>query len=462
VKPAALPKGGVPETRRLKWPSPRFYFTGSEKMMIIRKMTEQDDMAVSQIVSACYRIIAEPDGITLDQRDRLIAERCQPEHMAINRARYTCHVADSDGSVVGFIASSGSDIEELFVHPKHHRRGIATALFRKAEADGEHSVLTVGTTGYGIPFYKAMGMCITGKRLVTFGPLEGKELIQLEKRRPIHTSESIVAKRAKLSKVNVGSKRMKPDYPILEHDGKEPSLIEPSEVLRPVEGMPERCVLPIYHQVIESLRAQSRLTHVTDLGSSMGPLPVFRIEHEGQSVAVAHPGMCAPFVAAFLEELIAFGCRKFVACGSAGVLDKTLARGTVVIPNAAVRDEGASYHYVAPEREIQVDPAVLSIQESIIKDRGIPYRVGKTWTTDAIYRETRSRIARRKAEGCLTVEMECSAFLAVAEFRGVKFGQFLATGDDVSGSEWDPRHTAEHRSFPETLFWLSVEACLKL
>jgi uridine phosphorylase len=255
---------------------------------------------------------------------------------------------------------------------------------------------------------------------------------------------------------------MKTKYPILEHDGGEEALIEPSKILQPVEGMPEHCVLPIYHQVIESLKAQSRLTLVTNICSSLGPFPVYRIEHEGQPVAVAHPGMCAPFVAAFMEELIAFGCRKFVACGAAGVLDGALARGAVVIPNAAVRDEGASYHYVPPGREIDVDPEIVSIEESVLKAHNIPYCVGKTWTTDAIYRETRSRIARRKAEGCLTVEMECSAFLAVARFRGVKFGQLLEISDDVSGGEWDARHGDEHQSFPETLFWLSVESCLKL
>jgi len=255
---------------------------------------------------------------------------------------------------------------------------------------------------------------------------------------------------------------METDYPILEHDGDEESLIEPSKILRPVAGMPERCVLPIYHDVIESLKEQSQLTHVTNLRSAMGPLPVFRIEHNGESVAVAHPGIGAPLAAGFLEELIAFGCRKFIACGAAGVLDSCLAKGTVVIPNAAVRDEGASYHYVSPSREIELDPTVVSVAEAVLRSHGIPHRVGKTWTTDAIYRETRSRISRRKAERCLTVEMECSAFAAVARFRGVKFGQLLATGDDVSGSEWDPRHTEEHKSFPERLFWLSVECCLEL
>lgn len=255
---------------------------------------------------------------------------------------------------------------------------------------------------------------------------------------------------------------MRTDYPILEHDGCEPALIEPSEVLRPVDGMPERCVLPIYKQVIDSLHTESRLTHVTDVASAMGPFPVFRIEHEGHALAVALPGMCASFVATFLEELIAFGCRKFVACGAAGVLDSTLARGTIVIPVAAVRDEGVSYHYVPPGREIEVDRHVVSTLESVVRSSGIPYRVGKTWTTDGLYRETRSRIARRRAEGCITVEMECSALLAVARFRGVTFGQLLATGDDVSGDEWDPRRSPEHRSFPETLFWLAVECCLRL
>jgi len=153
-------------------------------------MTAHDDLAVSRIVSACTRFIAGPDGFTPEQRDRLIVERCQPAHMAVNRDRYSCHVAEQDGSVVGFVAHSGSSIEELFVDPDHHRQGIGTALFQKVEADCQDSVLTVGTTGFGVPFYEAMGMHVTGKRLVTFGPLEGRELIQLEKRRPDRAGEA--------------------------------------------------------------------------------------------------------------------------------------------------------------------------------------------------------------------------------------------------------------------------------
>ena len=152
-------------------------------------MTELDDSPVSQIVSDCNRLIAEPDGLTPEQCDKMITERCQPEHMAENRERFTCHVAEEDGATIGFIASSSNKIEELFVDPNYHRQGIATALFQKTESGCKGSILKVETTGFGIPFYEAQGMKISGNRLVTCGPLDGKELIQLEKKVPNQSSE---------------------------------------------------------------------------------------------------------------------------------------------------------------------------------------------------------------------------------------------------------------------------------
>ncbi len=181
---------------------------------------------------------------------------------------------------------------------------------------------------------------------------------------------------------------MRADYPILEFDGTSSAVIEPSRVFRPVDGMPERCVLPIYHTVLARLVGEGLLTHVTDIVTSLGPMPVHRMTHHGHEIAVAHPGLCAPFAAAVLEELIAFGGRKFVACGSAGVFDAGLAKGTVVVPIAAVRDEGTSYHYAPPAREITAQPDVVEIIATVLEGQGVPLRTGKTWTTDALYRET--------------------------------------------------------------------------
>ncbi len=93
---------------------------------------------------------------------------------------------------------------------------------------------------------------------------------------------------------------------------------------------------------------------------------------------------------------------------------------------------------------------------------GVPHVTGATWTTDALYRETRGKVDARVAEGCLTVEMEAAAFFAVAAFRGVTFGQVLYAGDDLSGEAWDQRGWDEHTSGRETLFRIAAEAVLAL
>jgi uridine phosphorylase len=92
----------------------------------------------------------------------------------------------------------------------------------------------------------------------------------------------------------------------------------------------------------------------------------------------------------------------------------------------------------------------------------VPYVLAKTWTTDAIYRETRGKIEARRDEGCACVEMEAAAFFAVARFRGVHFGQILYAGDDCSGEMWDSRKWQSHQSIRERLFWLAAEACVEL
>ena len=156
-------------------------------------------------------------------------------------------------------------------------------------------------------------------------------------------------------------------------------------------------------------------------------------------VAVFHPGVGAPLAASLMEDAIAHGCTSFVACGGAGALVPGLALGHVVVPDAAVRDEGTSYHYLPPAREVAADPEAVRIAVAVLERHGVPHTVGKTWSTDAPYRETPARIERRRAEGCITVEMETAAFLAVARHRGVRFAQLLYAGDDVSGEAWDHR-----------------------
>ena len=62
----------------------------------------------------------------------------------------------------------------------------------------------------------------------------------------------------------------------------------------------------------------------------------------------------------------------------------------------------------------------------------------------------------------MAVEMECSAFFAVAQFRNVTLGQILYGGDDLSGNEWDERNWVDRKDIRESIFKLAVECCLEL
>ncbi len=254
---------------------------------------------------------------------------------------------------------------------------------------------------------------------------------------------------------------MKRDYPILEYDPTRQALIEPKDLIKPAD-IPSTALICFFQEVINDLVERGRLTKVSSSKSEMGEHVFYALEIEGQSLTVFHPGVGAPLAAALLEEAIAKGIRAAIACGGAGVLNAELTVGHVVVPLSAVRDEGISYHYLPPAREVRASGVATQAIERVLERHAVPYVAGKTWTTDAFYRETPKKIAMRRDEGCLTVEMEAAAFFAVAQFRDVPFGQILYSGDDVSGETWDGRKWNHHTSVREKLFWLAAEACLEL
>ena len=250
-------------------------------------------------------------------------------------------------------------------------------------------------------------------------------------------------------------------YPILEHDPTRVALIEPTTLIQP-RDVPRHCVICFFTEVIDKVVAEHSAKTLTRNTWEDGPHPLYEIDYHGQRLAFMHPGVGAPIAVGLLEDAIAYGCRKFIACGGCGVLQPGLTVGHLIVVAGAVRDEGTSYHYLPPGREVAAHPAGVAALVATLEGRGVPYALGKTWTTDAPYRETPNKIAARKAEGCLTVEMESAALMAAAEFRGVVLGQALYGGDDLSGAEWDQRDWRSRQAIRENLFWLCAEACLTL
>ena len=247
-------------------------------------------------------------------------------------------------------------------------------------------------------------------------------------------------------------------YPILNFDPDQDPIINP-----PVsDALPTKLVLCFFKDVVEKVASEYQAEIVYTFRSECGLFPVYEIEYLGKRVAFVQPGVGAALTVGVMEEAIASGSHYLVACGGCGVLDRDVAVGHVLLPTEAYREEGASYHYLPPSATVEIDPEIIGLMETVLNDHKIDYIKTKSWTTDALYRETLKKAAFYKAKGCLAVEMELSALAAVAEFRQVKFGQYLYAGDTVVPEGWDPREWISRVDVRETLFWLSVETCVRM
>lgn len=253
----------------------------------------------------------------------------------------------------------------------------------------------------------------------------------------------------------------KSQFPILEFDSAKKAILEP-EILIEKQDVPKQCVICFFPEVIQGLVENHDARVLAHSVSEIGTHPLYEIDYEGKRLAFFHPGIGAPLAAALMEEVIARGCRKFMACGGCGVLDKEIAVGHLLVPEIALRGEGTSYYYQPPSREIEMDSKAVSAIELVLKRHGLDYILTKTWTNDAIYRETQEKVLAYREEGCLAVEMETAAFIAVARFRGVDFGQILYGGDAVDVEAWDGRAWNSREDVRKNLFWLAAEAVFEL
>ncbi len=169
-----------------------------------------------------------------------------------------------------------------------------------------------------------------------------------------------------------------------------------------------------------------------------GSTSVYVLKYHGKKFGFYRTWVGAPACIAPIEECsTVLDTDKIIHFGGAGCLNREIARGKVMIPTEAYRDEGTSYHYAPASDYIRIKnhPVVRDFMEK----NHIPYVLGKTWTTDAFYRETVTNFEKHRADGCISVEMEGSAVQAVCDFRGLEVYMFFTSGDLLDAPEWTDR-----------------------
>jgi uridine phosphorylase len=212
--------------------------------------------------------------------------------------------------------------------------------------------------------------------------------------------------------------------PIL--DNKHPeasSVFEPAVLLREarrqkgldVIDVPPVCILDPDGDIVRRLKTSGEAKRCEAWPCYHTDLYTFPLA--GQTTGIIGCVVGAPFAVLVAEELFACGCHILISLTSAGQILPAGRPPYFVVIDRALRDEGTSYHYAAPDTFAEADPDLVAAAIGALKDAGMSAYVGTSWTTDAPFRETAEAIAVARAKGILAVEMEAAALYTFARKR---------------------------------------------
>ncbi len=198
------------------------------------------------------------------------------------------------------------------------------------------------------------------------------------------------------------------------------------------------CIITFSNIIEEYVISKYKPELIGSLKCVTGEVPVYKINYNNKIFAFYKTYMGGPAAVGLLEDVTEIiDTKNYVVFGGAGTLNKEISHGKVMIPTEAYRDEGTSYHYVQPSDYIKMNNHY--VVADFMNKNEIPYIEGKTWTTDAFFRETLNNFNLRKNDGCISVEMECASLQSVCTFRGLELYYFLTSGDLLDAPVWDRR-----------------------
>lgn len=235
-----------------------------------------------------------------------------------------------------------------------------------------------------------------------------------------------------------------------EFDPGETAIFNPSMVFAPLEGMPKVAVSCFSFVTFERMLALfPDAEQIATMKCASQRFPVYRVKYRDVEIAMYLSAVGAPSCVGQQEELYALGAECLVIFGTCGVLDRVIADCAVILPTSAMRDEGTSYHYAPPSDEIDVNVQYGPLFRELLRELNVSCVEGKCWTTDSMFRETKEKTARRKAAGCICVDMECASVAAVARFRKKDALHFFYAADNLDAEAWDERSLSNYANLDE-------------
>lgn len=223
---------------------------------------------------------------------------------------------------------------------------------------------------------------------------------------------------------------------IIDSYSDKPGKMSPKDLYGPGKKIADVCIIIFSYNLMIKIRDAFPLKEVARMNPSSGSVPIYLLKYKGKKVCIYNSMMGSALAGTCIIEASHFtGVKKFIMFGTCGRLDKSIGPCDYVIPTEAYRDEGFSYHYAPASDYIAMRNHIFV--ENFFQKNNLSYVNGKTWTTDAFYKETELSIAKRRMEGCLTVEMECAGCQAVVDYYGFDLYNFLFGGDLLDAPTWD-------------------------
>jgi uridine phosphorylase len=204
----------------------------------------------------------------------------------------------------------------------------------------------------------------------------------------------------------------------------EESIFKPENLLREVKRqkqlpdckVPEICLLDPDGDILDYL-LRSKKAEINNCWSCYHT-KMYSFDLAGIKLGIIGCVVGSSFAVLIAEQLFVSGCELLLSVTSSGIIKERNDQAEYILINEAIRDEGTSYHYLAPEQPSVITPLLLAKLSSTLLHKASNVRIGKSWTTDAPYRETASAIENMKSANVDVVEMEAAALYAFATAKG--------------------------------------------
>lgn len=181
-------------------------------------------------------------------------------------------------------------------------------------------------------------------------------------------------------------------------------------------------------------------------------------------LSLSGPFVGAPYATMLLENLIAWGARRILFLGWCGSISKKVKIGDIIIPSAAIIDEGTSRHYQNDDTALAYPSERMALRlKAEMNQNQIHFHSGTIWSTDAIYRETRGQVEFHQSQDAIAVDMETSALFTVARFRKIDLGAMMVVSDELGTFKWRPGFKMdEFKHGRETACKVIKDVCQKM